>query len=532
MGLFSRKEKAPKAEPAINTTQSNASINSHASSLRSPPGAGGRNPLNRTSAASTSPGTPMSPMSPIKLPKIDLPRPPDPQLDPAGYLRSLGAVRERSKIVTDKAFRNDLKHFDVDMQKFPDVVTFVSGIIKRDYDAPFTSIPPHGRYQHFAVGGRDRIAQLLSTWPDTVDNTERCRRLIDLFLVSVLLDAGAGTQWSYKSNENGRIYRRSEGIAVASLEMFKAGLFSGNPGNRFQVDKQGLKALTVEKLAASLQSRPGNEMAGLQGRTDMLVRLGGALNDKPDYFGDDGRPGDLIDHLLGHPSTQASSVLIVPLPVLWNVLMTGLAPIWPQSRTSINGVNLGDAWPCQSMPQQGSSTKISAFPNNSNAAAWESILPFHKLTQWLTYSLMQPMQSLLKMHFAGTELLTGLPEYRNGGLFVDLGVLTLKKDDAERGLQNYSDWCRRTNASGVEVAPMFEPSDDVIVEWRGVTVGFLDRLASEVNRTLKSELAGHELTLAQLLEAGSWRGGREIAEINRPNTKEPPILIESDGTVF
>jgi hypothetical protein len=45
--------------------------------------------------------------------------------------------------------------------------------------------------------------------------------MIDLFLVSVLLDAGAGTQWSYKSLENGRIYRRSEGIAVASLEMFK-----------------------------------------------------------------------------------------------------------------------------------------------------------------------------------------------------------------------------------------------------------------------------------------------------------------------
>ena len=45
--------------------------------------------------------------------------------------------------------------------------------------------------------------------------------MIDLFLVSVLLDAGAGTQWSFKSAENGKVYRRSEGIAVASLEMFK-----------------------------------------------------------------------------------------------------------------------------------------------------------------------------------------------------------------------------------------------------------------------------------------------------------------------
>ena len=92
---------------------------------------------------------------------------------------------------------------------------------QRDYDAPFNTIPGHGRHQHFAVGGRDRIAHLLSTFPEEVDNTEKCKRMIDLFLVSVLLDAGAGTQWSYKSPENGRVYRRSEGIAVASLDMFK-----------------------------------------------------------------------------------------------------------------------------------------------------------------------------------------------------------------------------------------------------------------------------------------------------------------------
>ncbi|PHH89438.1 hypothetical protein CDD83_6070 [Cordyceps sp. RAO-2017] len=509
MGLFSRKAKAAKADSSIAPSQSSASFNSATS-----------RPLgNRTSAGSITPGTPLSPMSPVKLPKVDLPRPPDPQLDPAGYLRSLGAVRERSKVLLDRALRNDLNHFDVDLTKLPDVVTFVSGLIKRDYDAPFTTIPGHGRYQHFAVGGQDRVAKLLDSWPENIDNAERCRRLIDLFLVSVLLDAGAGTQWSYKSAENGRIYRRSEGLAIASLEMFKAGLFSGNPANKAQVDKVGLQSLTVDKLEAGLQSRPGNELAGLEGRTELLVRLADALDEKRDYFGNDGRPGNMIDHLLSHPSTLASSMLVVPLPVLWNVLMSGLAGIWPASRTVLNGVSLGDAWHCKAMP-------------SSDAASWESILPFHKLTQWLTYSLMQPMQSLLNMHFAGTELLTGLPEYRNGGLFVDMGVLTLKPDDLERGLQNYSDYCRRTGTKGVEVAPMFEPGDDVVVEWRGVTVGMLDTLCVEVNKALQAELAGHELTLGQLLEAGSWKGGREIAEIHRPNTKEPPILIESDGTVF
>ncbi|KAH8163795.1 hypothetical protein CIB48_g4475 [Xylaria polymorpha] len=464
---------------------------------------------------------------------------------------------------------------------------------RRDYDAPFHSIPGHGRYQHFAVGGRDRIAHLLSTFDATIDNAEKCRRLIDLFLVSVLLDAGAGTEWSFKSADSGKVYRRSEGLAIASLEMFKtvghlisfllppetsagnwiedvggAGIFSGNPDNKYQVDKDGLRKLTVEQLAKGLQSRPGNEVAGLEGRANLLLRLGDALAEKRDFFGDAGRPGDMLgacaliplrqnrvpdelysDYLLAHPTTQASSSPIIVLPVLWNVLMSGLAPIWPSSRTTINGVSLGDAWPCAAMPQapqrnrttsSGSSPPtFSPFPSTTHSqagggatGAWEAILPFHKLTQWLTYSLMQPMQSIMKIQFAGTELLTGLPEYRNGGLFIDLGVLTLKETDMERGLDHYRAHYTRTGTKGVEVAPMFEPGDDVIVEWRGVTVGFLDKLCADVNVALRGELQGGELTLAQLLEAGSWKGGREIAEVSRPNTKEPPILIDSDGTVF
>jgi hypothetical protein len=220
----------------------------------------------------------------------------------------------------------------------------------------------------------------------------------------------------------------------------------------------------------------------------------------------------VTDYLLSHPSTQASSTVIVPIPVLWDVLINGLMRIWPASRTAINGISLGDAWPCSSMPQAAqspSSPTFSPFPNSTGQAngiaPWESILPFHKLTQWLTYSLMQPMQSIMKIHFAGAELLTGLPEYRNGGLFIDLGVLTLRKDDEKRGLQNYAKHCDRTGSKGIEVAPMFEPGDDVVVEWRGVTVGFLDKLCVEINRTLANELAGNELSLPQILEAGSWK---------------------------
>ena len=72
------------------------------------------------------------------------------------------------------------------------------------------------------------------------------------------------------------------------------GLFSGDSNNRYQVDKEGLRALQVEQLASGLQSRPGNEIDGLDGRTQLLIRLSQALAEKPEYFGENGRPGNLI----------------------------------------------------------------------------------------------------------------------------------------------------------------------------------------------------------------------------------------------
>ena len=114
------------------------------------------------------------------------------------------------------------------------------------------------------------------------------------------------------------------------------------------------------------------------------------------------------------------------------------------------------------------------------------------------------MQKVMKIHFAGAELLTGLPEYRNGGLLVDTGLLTLKEQDAKRGLNAYKNNAMVKGQPNMEVVPLFSTDDDVIVEWRAITVGFLDDLLIEVNRLLG--LSGADkLSLAQMLEAGSWK---------------------------
>lgn len=439
------------------------------------------------------------------IPDIAIPEAPDPIAKPAQYLRSIYAVRARCKIVLDKAKANRLNHFDVDMSKFEDTAAYVTSIIKvsesehnvpsmsngvaqRDFSADYSAIPPHGRWQHFEVGGRPRVTQLLQSWPSSVDDTERCRRLVDIFLVSVLLDAGAGSKWSYTSKENGKSYSRSEGLAVASLELFKAGLFSSNPDQPHQVDAVALAKVNAENLGRGMQVSDSNPMSGLEGRANLLTRLSGALRSRPDMFGRDARPGNMVDYLMSHPDTVAAGLPIVPLPVLWSVLMDGLSDIWPATRTNINGISLGDAWPCTTMPP----------------GIWENIVPFHKLTQWLCYSIMVPMTKLVHMQFAGAELMTGLPEYRNGGLLVDTGLLTLKRAEAERGLKTYH---KIMPNSSVEVVPMFEPSDDVVVEWRACTVGFLDELLSAVNDNLG--LTGTQrLSLAQMLEAGTWKVGK------------------------
>lgn len=288
--------------------------------------------------------------------------------------------------------------------------------------------------------------------------------------------------------------------------MFKSGAFSSDPEQPCQVDSAGLRQLTVESLARGLQVTEYNPLAGLEGRAGLLSRLADALLN-PKYFGQSSRPGNMLgklsncfyvdiadppDYLLSHETTLASSIPIVALPILWDVLMDGLGPIWPASRNTIDGVSLGDAWPCESMP----STQYNQ--------AWEMIVPFHKLTQWLAYSLMTPMTKLLHIHFAGADLLTGLPEYRNGGLFVDTGLLTLKDVDMARGIKQFKDNAAVKGQPNMEVVPLFTVDDDVIVEWRAVTVGFLDMLLDEVNGQLG--LSGSDgLTLPQMLEAGSWK---------------------------
>lgn len=69
---------------------------------------------------------------------------------------------------------------------------------------------------------------MLTNWTKHgCEEIEITRRLVDLFFISVLLDAGAGDRWKWKEPGTGHVYERSEGIAVASLYMFTNLAFAG-----------------------------------------------------------------------------------------------------------------------------------------------------------------------------------------------------------------------------------------------------------------------------------------------------------------
>jgi len=222
--------------------------------------------------------------------------------------------------------------------------------------------------------------------------------MIDLTAVSVLLDAGAGTEWQYLETDSGQRFSRSEGLAVASWHAFLGGLFSSDAAHPLRVDAAGLRAIDVGQLADAFQISPSNPLVGFEGRVALLHRLAKALAAQPELFGPHGRPGGLFDLLVERPGPVTAHDIL-------SHLLASLSGIW-LSPNAIGDHPLGDCWRHQ------------AIAGSGLTRGW---MPFHKLSQWLTYSLLEPFQ-WAGVYVQGVDALTGLPEYRNGGLLLDTEV--------------------------------------------------------------------------------------------------------------
>jgi hypothetical protein len=392
------------------------------------------------------------------------------------YLLTTPAIRARANTIFEAARRGTLAHFRLNEAKLPAVVERVIDVTQKAYP-DVRAIPYHGRYRHFDVGGVARLARFQRSIAD-FDQDDRLRASTELVIVSVLLDAGAGSVWQYREPDGGS-FSRSEGLAVASYHLFMSGALASDHST--SADARGLLGFDSARLASAFQVTADNPLTGLQGRADLLRTLGDVVQKTPRYF-DSARPrlGDL-----GVALKRSAKDGKLPAGAVLDAVLTALGPIWP-GREKLAGKPLGDVW------------RHRRF----------GLVPFHKLSQWLSYSLLEPLEAA-GVVIEDLDELTGLPEYRNGGLFLDAGVLELV-DAHEREVKH---------AVGSEL----------VIEWRALTVVLLDHLAAAVRTKLG--LTREELPLARVLEGGSWRAGRAIACELREDGG-PPLSIESDGTVF
>jgi hypothetical protein len=377
-----------------------------------------------------------------------------------------------------------LPNFRVDLDRLGDAAQLVIDTTREAY--PSLDVPVHSRWRHFEVNGADRWAVIAHRhkWPNAA---ARARAEFDLAIVSVLLDAGAGPAWRFQ-DESGSI-GRSEGLALASLAMFRDGAFSARADDPLRADASALARLAEVTLLTGFQVSPENPLVAVAGRCALLQRLGRTAIEAPAIFAreDEPRPGGFFDHLAS--LAQGNSIAA---PTILSELLTHFGPIWP-SRLTLDGVALGDCW---------------RHPALVVGDATDGLVPFHKLSQWLAYSLIEPLQQ------AGIEVtdidgLTGLAEYRNGGLFIDLGVVTPRDAGA--------------------IQRQHTVDSEFVVEWRALTVALLDRLADVVRKDLGKDR--QSLPLAKVLQGGTWTAGR-IAAARLRADGSPPLKIVSDGTVF
>ncbi len=401
---------------------------------------------------------------------------------PAAELLTTRTIRERCGNITRSVEGGDSRHFRIDRSKLESAARAVADVTRRRY--PSLEVPYHSRWRHFAAGRVDRKGEF-DRRIKHASADDRLRAEIDLAVISVLLDAGAGAAWSYREPGTVDDYVRSEGLGVATFCAFLAGAFSASPGEPMRVDAAALTEMDEKSLGRWLQVRSDNPLLGLEGRTALLRRLGDVLETRPDQFGLTSRPAALFDRM--------RTLHSVPAPAILRALLEGFGPIWradPRPDDDADTRIRGDVW-----------RHRNAGGNGSTAG----YVPFHKLTQWLTYSLFEPFE--WAGHAIGDrDALTALPEYRNGGLLIDSGVLQLV-DDTDR-------------------AKEWDIGSEIIVEWRALTITLLDDLAQHV----RAELGRPELPLACVLEGGTWFTGREFAAKLRNG--EPPLKVQSDGTVF
>jgi hypothetical protein len=479
-----------------------------------------------------------------------------PGRDPLALLRRPPTLRARCAAVTQAVAGGLSPHFKLDRRRLDETADFVATIMQERH--PDGLIPAHGAWRHLEVGGVDRNAEfdaLLAGRPVA----EQARARFDLAMLGVLLDAGAGPQWRYTENADAGdlpalalppqrrrtedlfalldqvaatpvaggastalptaqaadvpdtpcadaapqrtregAYTQSEGLAVAGFRAFVGGVFSATVDDPLRADAATLRHVDTAALRAVFQVTPNNPLAGLEGRAGTLARLGEALQAEADRGGGQARPGLLYDRI-----TVGGTRNEVDAADLLGSALRMLAPVW-RTGILVSGVPAGDVW-----PHRWAGAGLGEAPGSEElidrtTPGW---VPFHMAGQWLVYTLVEPLAQA-GVQVTGLDALTALPDAANGGLLLDMGVIVPRSPrELQRG---------------------WRPGDEIVVEWRALTVTLIDELTLRLRERLGRSAI--ELPLAAVLEGGTRAAGQRLAQQLRGGA--PALKIEGDGSLF
>ena len=206
----------------------------------------------------------------------------------------------------------------------------------------------------------------LPGWPPT----EALRARFDLVVTSVLLDAGAGPAWRSASPARALAFGRSEGLAVASFHMFMAGGFSSAPeAARCAPTPPAWRRSTRRRWRGLSRSRPTIPWSGSAGRAALLRRLGAVVQ----------QAATPRRHRAGIGEVAGRRLIA-------NRCVRDRGAAVPAASSRRCSALLGPIWPGrQSLPASTSAT--------SGRHPQLGLVPFHKLSQWLTYSLLEPLEA-------------------------------------------------------------------------------------------------------------------------------------------
>ena len=404
----------------------------------------------------------------------------DVNADELRYLLSPKAIRERSTRIYEATLAGQT-HFEFRPEKMGETVRYVVHVTKNRY--PDLHIPFFSRWMHFRVGDTNRVKSLDQRL-DRLNALEKVRSKIDLAVVSIFLDFSPGEAWRYHQQDQTAL-ARLEGVAVATFEMFKAGVFSKDPENPYRVDAETLINISEETVARGFQSDETNPIGNLEKRHAILKALGETMIRKKSIF-NEGRPGDILQYLFTKHGTnvKAGDLLASILRAFDDVRPGGM---------TLGDQQIRDIWEHPLLGESGTS---------------EALIPFHKMGQLLAYSLIHPLMDV-GVRVKDLSELTGLAGGRNGTLFLDIGLIVFRDPEIRK-----------------KVLPR---DSEAVVEWRALTVVLLDQIAASVRQEL--DLPEKAFPVGKVLEGGTWWAGRQLSRLVRPDGS-PPIWLEGSGMLF